>query len=205
MIAYNFFNIFAAENEIANTATIYYQEDGVDKSAQSNTVITAVLSPSPTPTSSPTPSPTTSPVSCELNLTLQGRVDYSTAGTTLEIYLPGQASPIFKKNDISTDNDGYAFFSIAVDLGTYDFRLKVGTYLAKTLTNQTLTDGLSLAFEQLKAGDLNDDTIVDVGDWAVMSGRWRSTQGGVSDINADGIVDVGDWSIMSSNWRQRDN
>jgi len=45
----------------SNTALGYYTENGINKTAQSNTVITAIMNPSPSPTLVASPSPTATP------------------------------------------------------------------------------------------------------------------------------------------------
>lgn len=177
-------------NQITNIATVTYQDQsGTNYTGQSNTVITELITSG----------------NVNVTLSLQGRTDNTATSVSLKVYPAGSPTPVIERNDVSIDSSGNASLFLELSSGDYDFSLKVGTYLGKTLANQPYSEGMTLDFGQLRAGDLNNDTIVDVGDWAVMSGKWRSTQGGVSDINMDGIVDVGDWSIMSANWRQRDN
>ena len=43
--------------------------------------------------------------------------------------------------------------------------------------------------------DLNNDGIVDFGDWGILKSLFGTTDE-EADLNADGIVDFGDWSVM---------
>ncbi len=144
LIANKFFNIFAAGNDITNTATIYYQEGGVDKSAQSNTVTTTVTTPPP----SPSPTGTT----INLNLKLQGRTDFSTTNTDLKVFIPGTTTLVFEQNNVATDASGNAtVVPTGLNVGSnYDFKIKVNMYLVTALTNKTFSNPMTLFFRRIK-------------------------------------------------------
>lgn len=183
---------FAASNNISNTATITWTDpSGTSQSALSNTVMTTVE----TPLS----------LNATINVQLQGRTTFQTTGTAIYFFTVGTTTVVYSKTDIATDNQGVASISTTLTSGNYDIKIKVNGYLTKTLANTAVADSTTLNFGQLKSGDLNNDGIVDGSDWAVMSGKWRSTSGGSSDLNLDGIVDGGDWAIMSADWRLVDS
>jgi hypothetical protein len=54
----------------------------------------------------------------------------------------------------------------------------------------------------VKAGDLNDDTQINVYDASVLMASWGIIVNPLPDINSDGIVNIYDASILMSNWNK---
>jgi hypothetical protein len=185
---------FAAGNQIINTATVTYQDQsGGNHTVNSNTVITDLTSPAT--------------ATVNLSIALQGRqlpdssTNYTTSLTSLTAYVTGTTTnPALSKTDITTDATGKSTFTITtLPSGNYDFKLKVKTYLTKTLTNQPSGDPLNLNYTNLRGGDLNNDDIVNSIDYASLNAKWGQSDP-TADINQDGIVNSIDFALMNSNW-----
>lgn len=209
MIANKFFNIFAAGNDISNTATIYYQEGGVDKSAQSNTVVTTVITPSPTPTPSPSlspppPTPSTSPSAemMQVILTLQGRTDNSVTGGLLRLYNAGTTTLVFEKNDVSLPSSGQGQIAVngLVSGQFYDAKFKAPYFLTSLVSHIQYNAGsFGAIFAVQLGGDLDNNNIINSIDFAILSNKWGQSDP-ISDINKDGTVNTIDFSFLNSNW-----
>ena len=165
---------------------------------------TQTPTPTPTPTLTPTPSPTSTqtptPIFINLSLSLQGRTDKSTSGMSLKIFAQGQTTPLFEKTDLATNTSGTATVSIAtLSAGSYDIQIKPPGYLSKKLTNQNLSISTNLSFGELKAGDLNNDNLINSFDFAVLNSKWNG-QDPLADINQDTLVNTFDFAYLNSNW-----
>lgn len=185
VIVFKYFNIFAAGNEISNTATIYYQDAaGNNYSVNSNTVVTIVENPI-----------------IRITLNLQGRTNHSTNNGKISIYNPGTSNLVFEASNIVIDSTGQGQITVTnlVAGQNYDYKFKVPEHLSTLVANTAYQNDLGLAFGIQKGGDLNNDNMVNSLDFAVLSGHW-STSDPISDINADGNVNTIDFSILSSNW-----
>lgn len=206
---------FAQGNEIINTAVISYQDSsGASYSSSSNTVITQLVTPTPSPTlTSPTPTPslfpTTSPtptstptsgININLKFKLQGRTDHSATNVNLEVFGHSDVTPIIVKNDITADSSGQAQ-TIIPDLivGQYDFRLKVNSFLSAILSNIMIADNQLLDFGTLKAGDLDNNNIVNSLDFSRLIAKWGMSDP-ATDINQDGTTNTIDFSFLNFNW-----
>ena len=86
-----------------------------------------------------------------------------------------------------------------ISSGTYNFKLKAANNLTRARNNVAVNDPLSIDFGTLKAGDLDNNEIVNGIDFSRMNAKWFQ-----SDVNADldgnGIVNGLDFAIMNSNW-----
>jgi hypothetical protein len=92
--------------------------------------------------------------------------------------------------------------STVVPSGTYDIYVKADGYLPNKIEQQVVEPGRTIALPTLKAGDLNDDAVVNAIDWSVMNRRWN-TSDEVADFNGDGVVNTLDFSFMRQNWNTR--
>ena len=185
LLSNKFFNIFAAENDITNTATIYYNEGGVDKSAQSNTVTTLVVTPS----------------TMQIFLNLQGRSDHSISNGWLRIYNAGTSTLVFEKNDISLDSSGEGQVNISgLTSGQhYDRRFKAKYFLTSFVPDVEYSANFGAIFGLQQSGDLDDNNIINSIDFGHLSNEWGQS-GVVSDINEDGVVNSIDFSFLNMNW-----
>lgn len=139
-------------------------------------------------------------VTATIKLQLQGRTNHSSTATDLKIFQTGTATKVFEKADITTDASGNATITISgVSSGNYDYKIKVNGYLIKAITNTALNSPLTLDFGVLKAGDLNNDNIVNSLDFSLLIAKWGLSDI-LADINQDGIVNTVDFSFLNTNW-----
>lgn len=205
----------AEGNVITNMATVTYEDTASPPnqySGQSNMVTTEILS--------------STTININLALRLQGKdrvplnytPDYSSIGTTIWVFDPGERNPantIFTTNTVETNSAGQSTVLIAMTGITagnsYDVKIKVNYYLTKTLINQTLSDGMTLDFSpddipnsELLAGNLNNtDDIVSGADYFFLTTKWYQADPLYqADINKDGIVSGADYFYMTINWYQ---
>ncbi len=147
-----------------------------------------------------------SDVPATVKIQLQGRSNKAdTTNTNIEVRNIGQTLPLFQKNNLSTDIAGTGTFTISgVPSGNYDFRIKVGYYLTKTLTNLPLIGPLTLDFGTLRGGDLNNDNIVNGLDFTYLVNKWTQNDP-IADINKDGTVNNADFVVIDADWFMQGN
>jgi len=87
--------------------------------------------------------------------------------------------------------------------GNYDIYSKTSQHLKGKTTNVSLSSGATINLPTLRAGNLNNDTIINSLDWSAMNGTWL-TSNIATDLNRDGIVNSLDFSWMNKNWLQSD-
>jgi len=87
----------------------------------------------------------------------------------------------------------------AVREDVYDILTDAQYYLAVKKTNTNVASNSTVSLPTLKAGNLNNDTIINSLDWSVMNTSWL-TSAYPADINADGLVNSLDFSWMNKNW-----
>jgi len=136
-----------------------------------------------------------------LTITLQGRTNYSTSGTTLKIYPVGGTTPVFTKTDITTDAAGHGTFTITpLAAGNYDFKVKPSYFLTQKIANLSFVNPLTLNYTNgFRGGDLNNDDMINTIDFAQLNGKWGQSDL-VADINQDGIVNSIDFALLNFNW-----
>ncbi len=83
--------------------------------------------------------------------------------------------------------------------GTYNITADSQYYLRVRQNNISLASNSTVALSILKAGDINNDGIVNSLDWSLMNSQWY-TNSYPSDINQDGVVNSIDFSWMNKNW-----
>lgn len=179
--------LLAEEPVISNIATMTYTEDSQSKTVTSNNVQTTVTTP-------------TGDYNVSVKLQLHGRTDHSASNISFMAFLGSETTPVFEKNDLSTDSTGNGQLVISdLSAGSYDFRIKVHQFLSNSLEAKSLADGLVLDFGDLKGGDFDNNNIVNSLDFSIMMGDWE-TGGLISDVNNDGIVNSIDFALMNSSW-----
>ncbi len=72
-------------------------------------------------------------------------------------------------------------------------------YLKVKRTNTSVASNLAISLTTLRAGDLNDDGIINSLDWSVMNTNWF-TSAYPADINGDSLVNSLDFSWLNKNW-----
>jgi len=85
----------------------------------------------------------------------------------------------------------------------YNVYVKSAGYLKAKTADTRIASGATVPLPVLKAGDLNDDGIINSLDWSLMNSNWF-TNNITSDVNKDGIVNTIDFSWMNKNWLQTD-
>ncbi len=85
----------------------------------------------------------------------------------------------------------------------YNIYVKSAGYLKAKTVDTRIASSATVPLPVLKAGDLNDDGIINSLDWSLMNSNWF-TNNITSDINKDGIVNTIDFSWMNKNWLQTD-
>lgn len=185
----------AAVVQISNTASVTYQDStGTSYTSQSNTVLVDVSTPL---------------TAINISYTLQGKMSLEASGVILQIYLPGSTTAIVEKTDIATSSDGKAAVTLEnIAVGNYDVKIKVPNFLSKKKTNIALSEGVTIDFSQLLAGDLNNDDQIYLPDYSILAGAWRTKTGeanfnSIADLNNDGQIYLPDYSILISNWRKK--
>lgn len=83
--------------------------------------------------------------------------------------------------------------------GTYNLTTDAQYYLRARQNNISLASNSTVTLSILKAGDINNDSIVNSLDWSAMNSNWWSSSY-PSDINQDGVVNSVDFSWMNKNW-----
>lgn len=86
---------------------------------------------------------------------------------------------------------------------TIDLYLKVDGYLVEKYTLDVTGGELTANFGTLRAGDLNNDGIVNVLDMAIMISVWNQSEV-TADYNKDGEVNVFDYVLLSANFNAVD-
>ena len=132
----------------------------------------------------------------------------STSGRsfTITIYNAGSGTPV-TNTPFTAQPDGSGNIAlpanVSITAGNYDILIKSSNYLNKKMLNKALSSNATIAFDILKAGDINNvpDNKVNSLDWSVMSSVWN-TNNVTADINKDGIVNTADFSFISQNLNQ---
>ncbi len=141
--------------------------------------------------------------SANIDVALQGRTNLAGSNIRLTVYQAGTTTKVFEKTDITTDAGGNANVAVTgLTIGSnYDFQLKVPYFLSQKITNQVFSDNMTIAFSNLRAGDLDNSNLVNSLDYSVLNGKWDQADP-IADINQDGLVNTIDFSLLNSNWFQ---
>lgn len=101
------------------------------------------------------------------------------------------------------DGTGNYFFSTAVPTGTYTVIADAARGWLNKKATVTITNGTASGLNfTLPNGDVNNDTIVDIADYTLLSGAFSTVNGGpgwnvLADLNGDDIVDIADYVALS--------
>ena len=131
--------------------------------------------------------------------------DVSQWAATIDIRPVGSGTPIASRL-VNLDASGNFVLNQTVPDGLYDIRAKAPHWLARLRTNENLNSlAISgLDFSLLNA-DCNDDNVVDIADYAILSFSYGSYVGDtnfdvLADLNGDEAVDIADYAILSANY-----
>ena len=186
-------------NTPANTAT-----------STATSTATATGTSTQTATATHTSTPTTQPTAVLIGgVALQGRPTPPHAcwvcDLTVTLTIPGEGAPSYQFSP-STDEDGN--FTVAgIEPGAYEVRVK-GSHTLQNLQTVSLTNGAnSVGFGVLREGDANDDNLVSILDFSLLSGAFGTQVGDArydarTDFNADTYVTILDFSLLASNFGQ---
>ncbi len=154
---------------------------------------------------------TINPVSGSLpiNITLQGRpaAPNATWATPLTVTLtkPGDPLPSYTYL-VTTDTSGNTTLSNLVP-GTYHVAVKNIRSLRVMVPNKVILSGSNptLAMGLLREGDTNNDNIVNLTDFSLLSATYGKCSGAAgyddrADFNRDTCVTISDFSLLSSNY-----
>lgn len=118
------------------------------------------------------------------------------------------ATVVHSALNVSADADGnYATADLPPFAGSYLASVKVTPWLRKNVGPiNTAVSNSNVNFVLIN-GDCDGDNEVSIGDYAVLSAAFGSSQGDPTwnpdaDLNGDLSVDIGDFAIMSSNFGQ---
>ena len=134
-----------------------------------------------------------STISKNLTIDLEGRTDRTISGT-LEVL--NSSKNLIKSYPFTTNSSGTVSLNLDQTSGSLFFKLKASPYLSRLLSGDINT---TLAFPQLKTGDINQDNIVNSIDFSTLNTNWFTTHQ-TSDLNRDTIVNSLDFSLMNRNW-----
>src|SRR5205823_15070810 len=110
---------------------------------------------------------------------------------------------------LNTDASGFFTVSVAgLANGAYSWRVKGPKYLANGGT-VTLTGAARVNVEMglMKAGDANNDNVINSSDFSILRGTFGRTLGdpgydGRADFNGDNVVNSSDFNQLRSNFGQ---
>lgn len=94
--------------------------------------------------------------------------------------------------------------TVTLSAGNYDIYNKTDGYLRVKKAGTALASNTTVTLPAFKAGDLNNDGIVNSLDWSSMNSKWF-TNDTVTDINQDGVTNTIDFSWLNRNWLLSDN
>jgi len=137
------------------------------------------------------------------NLNFFPKLEYSNPISKLfsiTIFKAGELNPVLKFSQV-TDSSGKVSLPSNSGLfsGAFDILVKSDKYLSKKTRGLNLKSDMNINLEQMSAGDLNSDGIINSLDWSLLSSNWFTSNSSY-DLSGDGFVNSLDWSIMSKNW-----
>ncbi len=168
-------------------------------------VDTSTETPPATSTTAPTDTPTAAPVLVG-HVTWQGRPAQPNAAQQLPITLTlKQGSTEVNYPSQTTDASGYFTVSLSgLPNGTYNWRAKDPKYLANSGTVQ-LAGSQNLEMGLMRAGDCNNDNVINVSDFNILKGTFGKSLGDNgyddrADFTGDHAVSVSDFNLVKGNF-----
>jgi hypothetical protein len=150
----------------------------------------------------------TSTYSLNLNVSLQGRTDYSGDYTVIIYDINDLVTPAYNLNE-TADASGNIILSTEILPGTYKVLVKHAMYLQRLLT-VNLTGDQTETVTQLLAGDADNNNIINIFDIGITSVSFglNATQPGYdnrSDFDNNNIINIFDYALLSVNFGQSGN
>jgi hypothetical protein len=98
-------------------------------------------------------------------------------------------------------NRQYTVTFLSSDPQLVNIRIKATGYLSQLLSNvdTTVNSASVLSVPQLRAGDLNNDNVINSLDYSIINGHWLQNFPG-TDINGDRLVNSLDFAILKNNF-----
>lgn len=141
------------------------------------------------------------------SVSFEGRTGDQTNTVDVTIYATGTDTIIGTFPDVATDSAGdFSVVLTGVAPGTYDAAVKETGWLQEMLYSQTMSAGSNvLSFDQLLAGDLDDDNEVSFLDFSGLILSYELSDGdanylAAADFNGNGTVDFLDFSGLVNNY-----
>ncbi|WP_338733296.1 malectin domain-containing carbohydrate-binding protein [Mangrovimonas cancribranchiae] len=139
----------------------------------------------------------------DLIVSLQGRTDYS-GNYNIVIYdINDLVTPIITETE-TADTAGNILLSSTLESGSYKILVKHPMFLQRALS-VTISENINETVPLLLAGDVNNDNIVDIFDFGVLSGTFGLIEGDLdynssADFNGDAGVFINDFGLLSGNF-----
>lgn len=140
---------------------------------------------------------------------------------TLSNYNPGpagrsvsfdmaQGGIVLASYTATLDGAGAYSFTTALPDGSYDLLVNAGRSWLTKKVSVTVTAGSGTANAVLTNGDVNNDGIVDIGDYGILSSAFDTLPGDPTydaraDLNEDGVIDIADYGVLSSAFDMADD
>lgn len=149
----------------------------------------------------------TNNITANIILALPGTTNYAASNATFAVCptnssvatstnICGTSAVVYQNTAVSIDSTGKALINFAAPAaGSYDYKIKVNSYLVKEVKNTVLTNQMTLAFGTLKVGDFDADNTVTGADFIAFRTKYL-TAGGVADFDRDGTVTGTDFIIF---------
>lgn len=139
---------------------------------------------------------------------VSGHVDLANVadvGHTVDVAITpvGGGSPL-QQSQVSLDEGGYFYLPTALS-GPVEVTFKASHWLRKRVTGVSLSPYDADLEVVLTNGDCDDDNEVGIGDYAILSQAYNSSDGDpnwnpAADFNEDSAVDIADYAILSANY-----
>lgn len=181
------------------TATI----DAIDLVSQGNFPV-QVVTPAPGGGTSGSASFSVTRTTVNQSVDLLNHVAAATQPVTVELRNVGSTTPIVTFNPTLSGGQYSALVDIAP--GTYDVAVKGATWLRQVAGSTVFGSAtVNAAAVTLTNGDVNNDNIVDIADYVLLSNAFSATPSdgnwlAGADLNGDLIVDIADYVILASSF-----
>lgn len=141
----------------------------------------------------------------QLNVTLQGRSDYS-GNYEVELYsLDDLVTPLHVFN-VSANEFGEITLPSSISQGEYKLLVKHPMYLKRVKTINLADNSIETFADALLAGDVNNDNVINIFDLGIFSGTYNlnSTDAGFdarADFDMNLIINIFDLGLFSGNYQ----
>lgn len=125
-----------------------------------------------------------------------------TQSKIIKINITDQNKTSKQKRELELNSSNYGQYLLDDYVGgNLKFYVKGAKHLSR-LAEKNITSDQELTYQQLLAGDFNDDDTVNSLDWSVMNAYWWKENPDF-DLTGDNVINSLDWSIMNGNWGKR--